>query len=88
MRRPRSSSAAYPLALSAGLLLRRRALGSDSIYRVRAASGSVVEVEVLEAPGMKPGVRIGLCSAAACALERVRAETGATAREIVPAAAR
>ena len=94
MRRPRSYPPAHPLALSTGLLLRRRALGTDSIYRVRTATGPIVEVEVVEAPGMKPGARIELCIAAARALERLRSisaipgrESGATVHTIAHPAA-
>jgi hypothetical protein len=94
MRRPRSYPPAHRPALSTGLLLRRRALGSDSVCRVRSATGPIVEVEVVEAPGMKPGARIDLCIAAARALERMRSisalpgrESGATVRTIARPAA-
>ena len=90
MRRRRSYSAAHSLTLSTGQMLRRRALGSDSIYRVRGASGPTVEVEVIEAPGMRPGARIELSVAVARALEGLRAisaDAGVAARSIARPAA-
>ncbi len=81
MLRPRSYPPACPQALSTGLLLRRRALGSDSIYRVRAATGPTVQVEVVEAPGMKPGARIELCVTAARALDRLRSISAISVRD-------
>jgi hypothetical protein len=54
--------------LSRGLVLRRAALGGSGTYRVLAARGAVVEVEVLEAPGLAPGTTLRLTTAAAAAM--------------------
>ena len=50
-------------------LLRRRALGSEAVYRVLDDEGDVVLVEVVEAPGLQPGTRIRLAAADARAME-------------------
>ena len=46
-------------------VLRRDALGSEAVYRVLRSWGSTVEVEVVSAPGLKPGARHHLTAAAA-----------------------
>ncbi len=56
-------------SLHAGSLLHRRVLSHDAIYRVlREPRGSVVEVQVIVAPGLEPGTRLTLTSAAASAM--------------------
>jgi hypothetical protein len=52
---------------SAGVL-RHHALGSDAAYRVLHRWGSIVEVEVLAAPGLEPGTRLHVTVAAAAAM--------------------
>jgi hypothetical protein len=57
-------------AWSSGLL-RQRALYSDAVYRVLRVSGSVVEAEVVAAPGLAPGTRLRLTGDAAAAMRPV-----------------
>jgi hypothetical protein len=40
-----------------GQLLKRRALGTDALYRVVGENSRGVEVEVIDAPGLTPGAR-------------------------------
>jgi hypothetical protein len=54
--------------LSRGVVLRRDVLGGSGTYRVLAARGAVVEVEVVEAPGLAPGSSLRLTAAAAAAM--------------------
>jgi hypothetical protein len=56
------------LPLSRGLVLRRGVLGESGTYRVVAARGAVVDVEVVEAPGLAPGSSLRLTAAAAAAM--------------------
>ena len=53
-----------------GSVLRHRALRSDGVYRVLRRSGATVEVEVIDAPGLAPGMRVRLSDAAALAMDR------------------
>lgn len=57
--------------LLAGQVLRDRALGSESTYRVLQATDSMVELEVIAVPGLKAGARIQVCGSAARAMEAV-----------------
>ena len=70
---------AYPVGapLVAGQLLRDRALGSESTYRVLAATDSIVDLEVIVAPGLKQGARIQVCVTAARAMEAIPASAAA-----------
>jgi hypothetical protein len=52
-------------------LVRQRALYSDAIYRVLRESDSIVEAEVVAAPGLAPGTRLRLTAAAAAAMKPV-----------------
>jgi hypothetical protein len=65
----------YPVgaALVAGQVLRDQALGSESTYRVLDATDSIVDLEVIAAPGLKPGARIQVCVTAARAMEAIPA---------------
>jgi hypothetical protein len=49
-------------------VLRRHALDSDSAYRRVARHGQTVEVEVLSAPGLRPGTHMRVTAAAARAM--------------------
>jgi hypothetical protein len=49
-------------------VLRRHALDSDSAYRKVARHGQTVEVEVLNAPGLRPGTHMRVTAAAARAM--------------------
>jgi len=64
----------YPVGsgLLTGQVLRYRALGSEGTYRVLEARGSLVELEVITAPGLQAGARIQVCTGAARAMEPVR----------------
>ena len=57
--------------LHAGQVRRERALGTESTYRVLQATDSIVDLEVIAAPGLKAGTRIQVCVAAARAMEPV-----------------
>ena len=57
----------------AGQVVRHRALGSESTYRVLEPRGSLVELEVVTAPGLQPGAHVQVCTAAVRAMEPVRA---------------
>jgi hypothetical protein len=50
-------------------VLRRHALDSDSAYRKVARHGQTVELEVLNAPGLRPGTRMHVTAAAARAMK-------------------
>jgi hypothetical protein len=65
----------YPVGttLVAGQVVRHRALGSEGMYRVLEPRGSIVEMEVITAPGLLPGTHVQMCAAAARAMESVRA---------------
>jgi hypothetical protein len=45
-------------------VLRRRALHSESSYREVSREGPMVELEVLSAPGLRPGTHLRVTSAA------------------------
>ena len=64
----------YPVGsgLLTGQVLRHRALGSEGTYRVLEARGSLVELEVITAPGLQQGARVQVCTGAARAMEPVR----------------
>jgi hypothetical protein len=49
-------------------VLRHSALGSEAVYRVLHTRGSTVEVEVMAAPGLEPGTRLHLTTAAVAAM--------------------
>jgi hypothetical protein len=49
-------------------VLRHSALGSEAAYRVLHTRGSIVEVEVIAAPGLEPGTRLHLTTVAAAAM--------------------
>jgi hypothetical protein len=49
-------------------VLRHSALGSEAVYRVLHTRGSIVQVEVMAAPGLEPGTRLHLTTAAAAAM--------------------
>jgi hypothetical protein len=51
-------------------VLRCHTLDTDSAYRVIAKRGATVEVEVLNAPGLRPGTRLHITAAAAQAMRR------------------
>src|SRR5665213_2682350 len=51
-------------------LVRNRRLGSTGVYRVLRPRGGVVEVEVVTAPGLRPGSRFGLTPGAVAGMCR------------------
>jgi hypothetical protein len=73
-----------------GGLVRQRSLYSDAVYRVLRVSDSIVEAEVVAAPGLAPGTRLRMTGAAAAAMRPVtrqsvdgrRFRLGLRAREI------
>ena len=81
-------------SLSSGVLLRHRALYSEAVYRVLHASGSIVEVKVVAAPGLEPRTRLQFTAAAAAAMrsvapgsvDRQHLQFGSPARDVRSAA--
>jgi hypothetical protein len=62
-----------------GSLLRRVVLATESLYRVVALDGSLVAVEVVEAPGLAAGFRLKLTREAARSMHLVREDAAALA---------
>jgi hypothetical protein len=56
-------------------VVRHRALCSEAAYRLLCARGSIVEVEVVVAPGLAPGMRLHLTAAAVAAMRAVTADS-------------
>jgi hypothetical protein len=54
---PSDSSGSNGEGPHVGQVLRRRALGTTALYRVIGQNTRGVEVEVVDAPGLKPGTR-------------------------------
>ena len=54
---PRDDPRERPSPPPSGTLIRRVALGSEATYRVLSENRRGVEVEVVEAPGRRPGAR-------------------------------
>ena len=69
-------------------MLRHHALGSDAVYRVLHRWGSIVEVEVLAAPGLQPGTRLHLTTGAATAMGLEAGQAASSNRLRLRAAAR
>jgi hypothetical protein len=57
--------------LASGELRRRVSLGTEAVYRVCAVSPTSVEVEVVSAPGLKPGRRFVFTRAAVLRMQRL-----------------
>jgi hypothetical protein len=57
-------------------LLRRRALGTEAVYRILDVDQVTVRVEVVRAPGLKPGMQLTFTREAAAAMERIAGESG------------
>ena len=74
--------------LVAGQMLRHRALRCESLYRVLDARGSVVRLEVVDAPGLRPGTAVRLSRAATRAMELVRLDADSRRRVLLAAPAR
>lgn len=58
-------------------MLRHRALGTEAVYRVIAAEGELVEVEVVRAPGLEAGTRLRLTQRDARAMEQISTDAQA-----------
>jgi hypothetical protein len=56
-------------AVEQGQIRRNRLLESEAIYRVVAVADDLVEVEVVEAPGLKPGQRFSFTAEVVEAME-------------------
>jgi hypothetical protein len=52
-----------------GQLLKQEVLGTEAIYRVIATNDRGVEIEVVRAPGLKPGTRFVFALAAVLAMD-------------------
>ncbi|MGP0048273.1 MAG: hypothetical protein ACLPZR_05400 [Solirubrobacteraceae bacterium] len=57
--------------ITVGELRRQVLLGSESLYRVCACDGDHVEVEVVRAPGLRPGLRFAFTADAVAAMSLV-----------------
>ncbi len=68
-----------------GGLLRRRALGTEAVYRVVAVEGELVEVEVVRAPGLEAGTRVRLALRDARAMEPLASDAEAARATPEPA---
>ena len=64
--------------VGAGEVLQHRMLGTEARYRVVGAAADTVEVEVLAAPGLEPGMHLRLSAASANAQGRGSAHGGRT----------
>ncbi len=62
--------------LETGEVLEPHVLGSDARYRVLETDPETVEVEVLDAPGLTPGMHVRLTAVAARAARRLRRQLG------------
>jgi hypothetical protein len=60
---------------SSSAVLRHRALCTEAAYRLLCARGSIVEVEVVVAPGLEPGMRLHLTAAAVAGMRSVTADS-------------
>jgi len=78
--RPRSGRRPSP---TPGQLLKRTVLGSGAVYRVVGANARGVEVEVVDAPGLKPGNRFTFTAEDVEAMETLDAPDSPAAREPV-----
>jgi hypothetical protein len=56
-------------AVEPGQIRRKRLLESEASYRVVAVAADLVEVEVVEAPGLKPGQRFSFTHDAVAQME-------------------
>lgn len=63
-------------SLAAGEILQRRMLGTEAHYRVVGSVAETVEVEVLVAPGLEPGMHVRWLSADAAHAVSRRSATG------------
>lgn len=72
------------MGVAPGCLVRRRALGTEAVYRVVELSGGVATVTVVRAPGLDAGVRLRLARRDVEAMEPVEEPatdpTGPTSR--------
>jgi hypothetical protein len=66
-------------AVEPGQIRRKRLLNSEATYRILGVADDVVEVEVVEAPGLKAGQRFSFTTEVVGAMELVGA-TEATSR--------
>jgi glucose-6-phosphate dehydrogenase assembly protein OpcA len=57
--------------LAVGQLRRQVSLGSTAVYRVRACEAALITVEVVSAPGLKPGQRFRFSRSAVERMELV-----------------
>lgn len=57
------------VAAEPGRILRQTLLGSEAVYRVVAESQSLVEVQVVSAPGLGPGDRVHFTAGVARRIE-------------------
>jgi hypothetical protein len=66
-----------PKRPTVGDVYRRELLQTQASYRVLTVEDEHVEVEVLEAPGLQPGFRMKLTTAALDAMQRLEAAPAA-----------
>lgn len=59
--------------IAAGQMRRFDALGSTSLYRVAGVDGALVDAEVVDVPGLRPGLVVRLTAEAVAAMDLVEA---------------
>lgn len=69
-------------------VLHRHSLNSESAYRVVTKRGSTVEVEVLNAPGLRPGAHLHITADAARAMQHQESHRNERALRFAGAATR
>ena len=69
-------------------VLHRRSLNSESAYRVVSRRGSTVEVEVLNAPGLRAGAHVHITADAARAMHHQERRPNERALRVAGAATR
>ena len=69
-------------------VLHRHSLDSEGAYRVVSKRGSTVEVEVVNAPGLRPGAHLHITADAARAMKHQGSRTNERARRFAGAATR
>lgn len=65
----------HGVGVAAGQVRRQTRLGSEAVYVVRDVSGPLVELEVIRAPGLRPGQTFRFTQEAVLAMELI--ESGA-----------
>jgi hypothetical protein len=79
-------SASHGNRVAVGQLRRLEALGTTSLYRVVAVDDALVRAEVVDVPGLTPGMTVRLTRSAVAAMELVDAPSASRPGPIADAA--